>query len=303
MVRAAFEDAGLKIVDVGARPLPKKDPPDLKNLAPFAHLFAFEPNLEAAEELESAGHRSLWREVTVVPKAVSSREGDATLYQTSAPGGSSLLEPDPEVLSRFRFADALSVVSQTKVPTISLDSAAVEYGFEDACFVKLDTQGTELDILRSGRQLLERSVVGVFIESNFHPFYKGQSLFADNDEYLRRNGFFLIELSVSSRRGRGFRREVRSSSLAGWSDGLYLRDPAELASRPESEAAKLLLRYVLIALAHNHFDLVLATLENPFMAPLITAPAGPLFPREVEDLILVTSRRREGLLGTSSSQG
>ncbi len=288
-VRAAFEGAGLKIVDIGARGGP---PRELRLIGPFSDFFAFEPDVQAAEILAAAEKlQSDWRRVTVVPKAVASVGGQATLYVTAGASSSSLLEPDPDVAGRFECAPALEVVSRIQVPSITLDAAAAEYDFEDACFLKLDTQGAELDILHSGVRLLERAVVGVYIESIFHPFYKGQSLFADNDEYLRRNGFFLVDLRRGTQRALGYHDDVRSLPQVAWANSLYLRHPSELATRPQEEAARLILRYFLIAIAYHQFDLAMNALTQDPTASLLAGATEPSFPDEAEKFIRLESNR------------
>lgn len=279
----ALEHADLRVVDIGARGAP---PPELRQFGPYSHLFAFEPDTEEAGRL--AKDHSLiseWRSVTVVPKAVSSIEGQAMLFMTVRPWGCSLLEPNVSAVSRFHFAKSFEVVARKMIPTISLDAAAQEYGFEDACFIKIDTQGTELDVLRSGERLVDGSVVAVHIESNFHPFYKGASLFADNDPYLRAKGFFLADATIYSERGWAFDPDIASRGIAGWADCLYLREPHLLLARSVAEAGRLLLRYVLVALAYKQYDLALRAVEEEPTAAVLAAVAGSAFAQEVRDIL------------------
>jgi len=59
--------------------------------------------------------------------------------------------------------------------------------------IKLDTQGSELDILTGAINAL-RGVIALEIEVEFNPIYTGQPLFADVDTFLRRHGFVLWRL-------------------------------------------------------------------------------------------------------------
>lgn len=242
----ALAGAELKLVDVGARGEPR---PELMLLAPFAHLFAFEPDADEAARLATElSEGGGWRGVTVIPAAVAREEGSATLYETSAPGMSSLLEPDPAVYGRYDRTEAFEVMRAAAVPTIPLDLAAQRHGFQDACFVKLDTQGTELEILMSGEALLQH-VAGIYTEALFQPFYKGQSLFADIDAYLRARGFVLMELRQTSLRGNGFPPDRYSERQVTWAHCLYLRDPSTI--RDEG----MRLREIAVALAYHQNDL------------------------------------------------
>jgi FkbM family methyltransferase len=159
--------------------------------------------------------------------AIASRAGDARLYVTRKPGMSSLLEPDPSVVGRFSHAGRFQVVESTHVPTLPLDSAASTHDFEDACFLKIDTQGTELDILRSGERLLP-SVLGVEVEVSFSAFYRGQALFADVDAFLRERGFKLFLLHRTNMRHAHTRRDLFSRRVTVYGHALYFRDSATL---------------------------------------------------------------------------
>lgn len=56
--------------------------------------------------------------------------------------------------------------------------------------MKVDTQGTELDVPQGAGRLLD-SVLAVELEVEFVPQYVGQALFADVDTFLRRQNLML----------------------------------------------------------------------------------------------------------------
>jgi FkbM family methyltransferase len=91
----------------------------------FADYVAFEPDAQEAERLrEDLNRPGRWRTGTVIPAAVGSREGTATLHVTRNPGMSSLLAPDPDVARRFWLAGKSRVVSTAQVPVAPLDDLA-----------------------------------------------------------------------------------------------------------------------------------------------------------------------------------
>jgi FkbM family methyltransferase len=215
-----------------------------------------------------------WRDVTIVPDAIASREGEATLHVTRKPGMSSLLRPDPEVYKRYAATKPYAVQSRQAVRTVRLDTAAERHGFRDACFVKVDTQGTELDILRSGERLMRESVLGVYTEALFHPFYEGQSLFADLDAHLRGLGFVLFDLDRTLRRGSGHPTALYSRRQVVWAHCLYLREPGAVATQSPPDVRRLA-RYVSLALAHQHVDAALRVIEDEHAGPLLEERCGP----------------------------
>jgi FkbM family methyltransferase len=255
-----FRDAGLKLVDIGGRgaPMPSLDP-----LAAVGHYYTCEPDAEEAARLSASfTGECRWRGVTVIPDAIASHRGEAQLHITAQPGMSSLLRPDEAVARKFALASKFAVARSVAVNTIPLDDAARQYGFADAAFLKLDTQGTELDILRSGSRLLDESIVGVHLESLFRPFYVGQSLFGDVDAHLRARGFELFALSRTGLRRSGFRPDLFSKRVPTWGHCLYLREPETITATSTGTAIVRLVRLLAIALAFEQFDLAFEVIQH-----------------------------------------
>ena len=245
-----LSEADLKFVDVGGRG--DAFPP----LLPFAHLaryYVFEPEVtEAARLEEEFAHKQTWRSVVVMAEAVGRTRGLANLYVTENPGMSSLLEPDPAVVRRICGWRKFGVRSVLQVPVGPLDEAADRHGFLDAAFLKLDTQGSELDILQGGTRVLE-SAVGIYTEASFQPFYKGQHLFSDLDSYLRSQGFTLFSMERTMLRRSRFHKTMYSRRMITWAHCLYLREPETLVggTDPGHRLAALLAS----SLAFHQYDL------------------------------------------------
>ena len=244
-----------KLVDVGARGK-ARSPLNLR--APFARFYACEPESEAAGQVAAKLKESApWRDVSIFTEALASKEGDTTLYVTQRPGLSSLLLPNEPLVTRYYSDGEFSVARTASVRTITLDRAAERYGFQDACFVKLDTQGSELDILQSGERLLRESVIGIYVEVEFQPLYSGQPLFAEVDSYLRGLNFSLYDLNRALVR--------RAARLAGsysrrqvlWAHALYLKEPETIFGLADEHALPAISRLLGLALAFEHFDLAL----------------------------------------------
>ena len=60
--------------------------------------------------------------------------------------------------------------------------------------LSIDTQGTELAILKGAEKAINTTVVAVSIEVSFAPLYEGVPLFGELDNYLRSKGFILAGL-------------------------------------------------------------------------------------------------------------
>jgi FkbM family methyltransferase len=246
----ALAHVGLTLVDVGGR---GDAVPELVALAPFAHHVVCEPDAQEAERLAEQLRGSPWRRATVIREALAAAEGQATLFLTREPGLSSLLRPRADTVARLPFADRFEVASTVNVPTLPLDAAAAKYDFTDACFLKLDTQGTELDILRSGARLLP-SILGVMVEVSFREWYEGQALAHHVGEFLHGHGFELFSLSRTNLRRRGFRPETFSRRVTTWAHALYFREPAALLTGGLETQRAQVVRLVGLALAFQFID-------------------------------------------------
>src|SRR5258707_15700586 len=94
-----------------------------------------------------------------------------------------MVERYPENLGRV-----MRPIGTRPVEVTSLERWAATDGLTGFEFLKLDTQGADLDILRGAGPLLD-GCLGVEVEVMFAPLYDGQPLFADVDSYLRSRGF------------------------------------------------------------------------------------------------------------------
>jgi hypothetical protein len=87
--------------------------------------------------------------------------------------------------------------------------------------IKLDTQGTELDILHGAGRLLSQ-VLAIEIEVEFVHIYKGQPLFTDVDLFMRNQGFSLRALRRTYWRI-GKNHPAASGGQLFHGDALYIR--------------------------------------------------------------------------------
>ena len=90
--------------------------------------------------------------------------------------------------------------------------------------IKIDTQGTEIDVLEGAGRLLDETIA-VDLEVEFVDQYKGQPLFADIDAFMRSAGFLLRGL-----RRTYWRNSMKATHCFGGQilhgDALYVRHEA-----------------------------------------------------------------------------
>jgi hypothetical protein len=120
--------------------------------------------------------------------------------------------PGTATMGRSADADVMSsLLSTTDVMLETLPSAASTEELEvrvstvdeqvhdrlretDRPFLKIDTQGTELSVLRGAEATLPHAV-GVLVELSFVELYEGQALFAEIVDWLAARNFLLLAMA------------------------------------------------------------------------------------------------------------
>ena len=123
--------------------------PELKGVANFIDYVAVEPDPIARAALKRSLEAQRCRSAVVAETAIGLAEGMATLYLTGDRAGSSLLRPTLRVYEEFGFSPAAVVEDEVRVPVSRLDRVLDDHGVSDVDAMKIDTQGTELDVLAS----------------------------------------------------------------------------------------------------------------------------------------------------------
>ncbi len=172
-----------------------------------------EPGADAYQRL--ARHVRVLPGVEAVQVAIAETAGHQDFYESESDVGSSLIRP----LAGQRSSWARTV-SVAKVKTVRLDQVILDWG-RTLDLLKVDTQGTDLSVLRSAGEMLAPASVGaVLVEVNFHPIYEQQDSFADVVRELESRGYFLAEL-------------FRYYNRLGWlwyADALFLPQTAQYAT-------------------------------------------------------------------------
>jgi FkbM family methyltransferase len=225
----------IKVVDVGANPIDGQ-PPYAPLLAEGqARIVGFEPNAAALAELD----RKKGPHETYMPYAVGDG-GRHTLRICQAPGMTSLLEPNEDVLRLFHgFSDWGRVMRTEEIDTVRLDDVPETRGVD---YLKIDIQGGELMVFKSAPRRLAEALV-IHTEVEFLPLYKNQPLFSDVDAYLRSQGFTLhrFEPLVSRAMKPIFVDNNPYSPFKQviWADAIFVRSFLNLAGLDGEELLKL----------------------------------------------------------------
>jgi FkbM family methyltransferase len=222
------------------------------------------------------------------PVALADIAGTRELRITAMANMSSLLEPNAALLGRFRKKGAHARVERrVSVQVDSLDALLRREGLV-ADALKVDTQGSELQILQGAMQALECSVVLAEVEVSFIERYVGQALAADLMTWMQARGFQLIELYRLKRyralNGLGVANVGtgaghRAGQLA-YGDAVFVAGD-ELLTRRWARVAPEVARHQLLALllsllVYGKVDIAAAAFERhqQLLGPLLGAAIG-----------------------------
>lgn len=134
--------------------------------------------------------------------ALLDRSGSAELPVLNFDPCTSLLPVSAEAVFKDKRLN-VGVEKRVQVPLSTLDAVLVQLQWREAIdLLKIDTQGTELQILKGAAQTLAM-VRLLWIEVSFRSLYQGDAQFPEIYEYLRRAGFRLFSLHEGFRRADG----------------------------------------------------------------------------------------------------
>lgn len=176
------------VMDVGAR---YGMHPTWRNYAGKIKYLMFEPDTEEANRLRTQLDKDTFE---IFETALDSEEGERTFHLLKHRGLSSFLKPDlaSECFRRLKPGQA-ELEREVTLKTRTIDALASEQGIP-LDFLKVDTEGTEHDVIEGADAQLGHGILGVRSSCNFQPCFMGQKLFSETHDYLLGKGFILLNL-------------------------------------------------------------------------------------------------------------
>lgn len=181
-------------IDVGASFYPHPEW-DVFRRSKNTNWIAVEPNHENLEYVKNWNYPS---KVSTVEIGLSENGGKQILYKTNVDTGSSLLKPViPEGVPYRYNEDYFFPVQEIEIDTITLNDVVKKSAENQFLAIKLDTQGTELSILKGlEKSILDAKIVCVDTEVSLRavPAMLGSARFYDVQKYLEDAGMELVQL-------------------------------------------------------------------------------------------------------------
>ena len=173
-----------KIIDIGA--YEGKWTLEMLSIFPDAQYLLIEP-LEKKKELLTTLQRSKPDQITFVPALLGATDGQEATFNE--------METASSVLKEHHSTSA-QAVSKT---LSSLSTIAQQTGFETSDFIKLDTQGYELEILKGGMDVLS-AAQAVLMEVSLLDIHQQVPLINEVFDFMAKHGFVAYDICHLGRR-------------------------------------------------------------------------------------------------------
>ena len=211
-----------------------------------------EPHKESAKNLKEQGLE--------VIESVLHSENDKQIkfYSTRKATCSSFYKPNFNHLKNFLDKERFEIVSEDTFSSKTLDSEILK--FSQPSFIKIDTEGSELDILKGSQNTLI-NVFGLEVECSFYQLREAQPLFEEVRAYLENLDFVFIDF-VSM-----IRWEKDNFGFSGQpqiTDALFLKNEETIIKNFNKNIINIndLLNYFVILITYERVDILKYVYKN-----------------------------------------
>jgi FkbM family methyltransferase len=160
----------IHVIDIGARGGLNFD---LSELSRSIRVSAFEPDQAEILKLEESRPNYSNADFIYYPLALGKKSEIRTLYKTLDPACSSIFPPISELAKKYTELHCTKLVSTDSIEITTLDIWRSTQQIKHVDYLKIDTQGSELEILEGALETLKATSL-VELEVEFSPIYQGQ---------------------------------------------------------------------------------------------------------------------------------
>ena len=210
----------------------------------------------------------------ILPDCLSGHAGKRDFYIYSNRYFSSLYPLKAEQTRTYSFdrqfgwdtdPKALSLAETLTLDTVTLDEVIKREkskNIPSPDFLSLDTQGSELEILKGGKIAIQNTVVAIATEVSFTQIYERQPLFGEIAEYLNEIGFDLASLEIFNTESNSHRAPVglRGKGFTQSGEALFLRKLSFYDTIEEKITSQL--KQAFIAFCFDFYDQTFDILNN-----------------------------------------
>jgi FkbM family methyltransferase len=224
-----FKDYPLGFIDIGARGGIHEL---VEPVAEIVSVLGFEPDrIECVRMLGISDLTSPWDHFHLIPIGLDEEAGTQKLYLLEASTNHSILKPNLKFTHRYKMSK-FNILGNTEIEVETLDNILLNKKYEinssfRAEFIKLDTQGSEFEILKGATKVLKSECFVIVCEVSFCEIYKDQKLFSEVEIFLRELGFTFYGFGPQHQRSTKAidKKEYKTSERLIYADAYFFKDP------------------------------------------------------------------------------
>lgn len=225
-----------------------------KRLKRYCFFILFEPRDDDVHKPGQAVFKTaLWSSKRVLP-----------FYSTAFPQASSLFLPNAAIVNRHNNAANMEIISTQEFAVDAMDDVIGNAYRPD--FIKTDTEGADLEILKGAERLITDRCLGLQVEVQFEQMRIDSPLFGECDVFIQKHGYVLWNLylmrfvSASNRIGATTNHQVTVA------DAVYFLSLEEfqkrLAREHPDDKETMTAKFLLVLLTYGAHDYAATILDS-----------------------------------------
>lgn len=231
----------ISVVDVGARDGFLGEIEDIKE---FVNFLGFDADIEECDRLNKNPPEG-FNSFRVAPYFIGKNDEEIIFNIYNSPGDSSVYNPNPEFQRKFN--SGFGVKKSVRLKSITLQDALDGEGVLEIDLLKLDTQGSELDILKSSEDLI-KNIFLIESEIEITEMYAGQPLIGEFISYMSRLQFEVMYINRVFDNRQEYDGPARGQVT--FCDVLFAKRDSLILDAPPEKIA----RHLILLCAYGHLD-------------------------------------------------
>ncbi len=249
-IKEFLDKNNIVIYDIGSRGGKFEE---VENLKKFIEYIGFDADKNECDNLNLKLNK-FYAKSKFLPYFIGENNVEVDFHIYKYLGHSSTLLPNERFEILFD-QGGFEILEKFKMLSKSIDFVQNSEDLSFPDILKLDTQGSEFEILKNADNILENTLM-ISTEVEFIEMYKNQKLFFKISELLYDKGFELIYLNRVFHNRNNFNGESRGQLI--WGDALFARREDKLEKLSNDK----IIKYVILLINFGHLDIAKNIIDN-----------------------------------------